>query len=245
MIYLRSTLFFIFYALTAVLFSCLGVLLWPLPFKWRYAVISQWAKTNIWLLAKICDVHLEVEGREHIGTEPAVIICKHQSAWETLALQAVFPPQVWVLKRELLWIPFFGWGLASLHPIAIDRKAGRKALSQVIEQGLDRLSSGAWVVVFPEGTRVAPGYMGKFGIGGARLAVDTGYPVIPVAHNAGHHWPKRGFLKRPGTIKMQIGEKIETSGIQAADLNQQLYDWMEQTMTQLEGKKPEQQARQL
>jgi 1-acyl-sn-glycerol-3-phosphate acyltransferase len=244
MIYIRSTLFFIFYALTAVIFSCLGVLLWPLPFKWRYAVVSQWAKTNIWLLEKICDVHLEVEGSEHIGNEPAVIICKHQSAWETLALQAVFPPQVWVLKRELLWIPFFGWGLASLKPIAIDRKAGRKALGQVIEQGLDRLSSGAWVVVFPEGTRVAPGYIGKFGIGGARLAVETGYPVIPVAHDAGHYWPKRGFLKHPGTIKMQIGAKIDTSGIQAADLNQQLYDWMEQTMTQLEGKKPQQQARQ-
>jgi 1-acyl-sn-glycerol-3-phosphate acyltransferase len=244
MIYIRSTLFFIFYALTAVLFSCLGVLLWPLPFKWRYAVVSQWAKTNIWLLEKICDVRLEVEGSEHIGDEPAVIICKHQSAWETLALQAVFPPQVWVLKRELLWIPFFGWGLASLKPIAIDRKAGRKALSQVIEQGLDRLSSGAWVVVFPEGTRVAPGYIGKFGIGGARLAVETGYPVIPVAHDAGHYWPKRGFLKHPGTIRMQIGAKIDTSGIEAADLNQQLYDWMEQTMTQLEGKKPQQQARQ-
>jgi 1-acyl-sn-glycerol-3-phosphate acyltransferase len=244
MIYIRSTLFFIFYALTAVFFSCLGVLLWPLPFKWRYAVVSQWAKTNIWLLEKICDVRLEVEGSEHIGDEPAVIICKHQSAWETLALQAVFPPQVWVLKRELLWIPFFGWGLASLKPIAIDRKAGRKALSQVIEQGLDRLSSGAWVVVFPEGTRVAPGYIGKFGIGGARLAVETGYPVIPVAHDAGHYWPKRGFLKHPGTIRMQIGAKIDTSGIEAADLNQQLYDWMEQTMTQLEGKKPQQQARQ-
>jgi 1-acyl-sn-glycerol-3-phosphate acyltransferase len=243
MIYLRSTLFFIVYAITAVLFSLLGILLWPLPFKWRYAVVSQWAKTNIWLLAKICDVHLDVEGMEHIGSEPAVIICKHQSAWETLALQAVFPPQVWVLKRELLWIPFFGWGLASLNPIAIDRKAGRKALSQVVEQGMDRLSSGAWVVVFPEGTRVAPGHMKKFGIGGARLAVDTGYPVIPVAHDAGKCWPKRGFLKQPGTIKMLIGKKIDTQGLQAADLNQQLYDWMEQGMTQLEGKKPIQLAR--
>ncbi|MTI63635.1 lysophospholipid acyltransferase family protein [Methylophaga sp.] len=241
MILFRSLVFFIIYAVTAVLFSCLGVLLWPLPFKWRYAVISQWAKTNIWLLAKICDLHLEVEGKEHIGGEPAVIICKHQSAWETLALQAVFPPQVWVLKRELLWIPFFGWGLASLNPIAIDRKAGRKALGQVIEQGLDRLSSGAWVVVFPEGTRVAPGRMGKFGIGGARLAVDTGYPVIPVAHNAGHYWPKRGFMKKPGTIKMVIGEKIETSGVDAGALNQQLFEWMQLQMTRLEGKKPLQQ----
>jgi 1-acyl-sn-glycerol-3-phosphate acyltransferase len=241
MILFRSLVFFVIYAVTAVLFSCLGVILWPLPFKWRYAVISQWAKTNIWLLAKICDLHLEVEGKEHIGQDPAVIICKHQSAWETLALQAVFPPQVWVLKRELLWIPFFGWGLASLNPIAIDRKAGRKALSQVIEQGLDRLSSGAWVVVFPEGTRVAPGRMGKFGIGGARLAVDTGYPVIPVAHDAGHYWPKRGFMKKPGTIRMVIGEKIETGGVDAAALNQQLFEWMQQQMTRLEGKKPLQQ----
>jgi 1-acyl-sn-glycerol-3-phosphate acyltransferase len=243
MIRLRSLLFFLIYSLSAVIFSCLGVLLWPLPFKWRYAVVSQWAKSNIWLLGKICDVHLEVEGKEHIGDEPAVIICKHQSAWETLALQAVFPPQVWVLKRELLWIPFFGWGLASLNPIAIDRKAGRKALSQVIEQGLDRLSSGAWVVVFPEGTRVAPGYMRKFGIGGARLAVDTGYPVIPVAHDAGKCWPKRGFLKTPGTIKMVIGEKIDSQGQDAAALNQHLFNWMEQKMTVLEGEKPRQQDR--
>ncbi len=241
MILLRSLVFFVVYSITAVLFSCLGVLLWPLPFKWRYAVVSQWAKLNIWLLAKICDLHLEVEGKEHIGEEPAVIICKHQSAWETLALQAVFPPQVWVLKRELLWIPFFGWGLASLNPIAIDRKAGRKALSQVIEQGLDRLSSGAWVVVFPEGTRVAPGRMGRFGIGGARLAVDTGYPVIPVAHDAGHYWPKRGFLKKPGTIRMVIGKKIDTSNADAGILNQQLFEWMQQQMTKLEGKKPLQQ----
>ncbi len=243
MIRLRSLLFFVIYALSAVIFSCIGVLLWPLPFKWRYAVVSQWAKSNIWLLAKICDVHLEVEGKEHIGDEPAVIICKHQSAWETLALQAVFPPQVWVLKRELLWIPFFGWGLASLNPIAINRQAGRKALSQVIEQGLDRLSSGAWVVVFPEGTRVAPGYMRKFGIGGARLAVDTGYPVIPVAHDAGKCWPKRGFLKTPGTIKMVIGEKIDSQGQDAAALNQHLFNWMEEQMTVLEGEKPRQQER--
>lgn len=241
MILLRSLVFFIFYVVTAVPFSCLAVLLWPLPFKKRYAVVSQWAKINIWFLGKTCNLHFEVEGKEHIGEQPAVIICKHQSAWETLALQAVFPPQVWVLKRELLWIPFFGWGLASLNPIAINRNAGRKALSQVIEQGMDRLSSGAWVVIFPEGTRVAPGQMRKFGIGGARLAVETGYPVIPVAHNAGHYWPKRGFLKKPGTIKMVIGERIETKGADVGALNQQLFDWMQQQMTRLEGQKPIQQ----
>ncbi len=238
MIYIRSFIFFIFQSVTAVIFSCVGVVLWPLPFKWRYAVVSQWAKSNIWLLAKICDVHLEVEGKENIGEEPAIIICKHQSAWETLALQTVFPPQVWVLKRELFWIPFFGWGLASLKPIAINRKAGRKALSQVIEQGLDRLSSGAWVVIFPEGTRIARGFIGRFGIGGARLAVETGYPVIPVAHNAAKAWPKHGFVKYPGVIKMVIGKKVASKGMAAGDLNQQLFDWMEDKMTQLEGQKP-------
>jgi 1-acyl-sn-glycerol-3-phosphate acyltransferase len=198
MIYVRSTVFFIFYVISAVIFSCLAVLVLPFPFKMRYSIVSQWAKMNIWALGKICDLRLEVEGAEHIGDEPAVIICKHQSAWETLALQSVFPPQVWVLKRELLWIPFFGWGLASLSPIAIDRKAGRKALSQVVEQGKDRLAMGAWVVVFPEGTRVAPGYMKKFGIGGARLAKETGYPVIPVAHDAGHYWPKKRLFETAG-----------------------------------------------
>jgi 1-acyl-sn-glycerol-3-phosphate acyltransferase len=143
-----------------------------------------------------------------------------------------------VLKRELLWIPFFGWGLASLSPIAIDRKAGRKALSQVVEQGKDRLAMGAWVVVFPEGTRVASGYLKKFGIGGARLAKETGYPVIPVAHDAGQYWPKKGFLKRPGVIKMVVGPKMDVSTLSAAELNNTLFDWMQQQMTQLEGNPP-------
>jgi 1-acyl-sn-glycerol-3-phosphate acyltransferase len=238
MIYVRSTIFFIFYVITAVIYSCIAVLVLPFPFKMRYSIVSQWAKMNIWALGKICDLRLEVEGSEHIGDEPAVIICKHQSAWETLALQSVFPPQVWVLKRELLWIPFFGWGLASLSPIAIDRKAGRKALSQVVEQGKDRLSMGAWVVVFPEGTRVASGYIKKFGIGGARLAKETGYPVIPVAHDAGQYWPKKGFLKRPGVIKMVVGPKMDVSTLSAAELNNTLFDWMQQQMTQLEGNPP-------
>ncbi len=238
MIWLRSTLFFIIYSVSAVLFSCLGVLLWPLPFKFRYRIISRWAVWNIWLLKFICGVKLEVEGRELIPDEPCVILCKHQSAWETLALQAVFPPQVWVLKRELLWLPFFGWGLASLNPIAIDRKAGRKALAQVIEQGIDRLASGAWVVVFPEGTRMPVGSLGRFGIGGARLAVEAGVPVVPVAHNAGHFWPKRGFLKKPGVIKMQIGAKIATQGQSATSINQQVESWMAEAMTRLEGSRP-------
>ncbi len=234
----RSFIFLIIYAITAILFSVIGVLIWPLPFKQRYWVVSRWAVMNIWLLKIICGLRLEVEGRDNIPTEPCVILCKHQSAWETLALQAVFPPQVWVLKRELLWIPFFGWGLASLRPIAIDRNAGRQALHLVIEQGKERLQSGAMVVVFPEGTRLPPGTMGRFGVGGARLAVEAGVPVVPVAHNAGSFWAKKGFLKRPGVIKMVIGAKIDIQDLSATAVNQKAYDWMTLTMTQLEGKTP-------
>lgn len=243
MLFVRSLVFAGLHIITAVMFSILAIIVWPLPFNLRYKVVSQWAISNLWLLEKICGIRYEVEGQENISNEPCIILCKHQSSWETLALQAIFPPQVWVLKRELLWIPFFGWGLASLNPIAIDRGAGRKALNQIIEQGQQRLSSGAWVVIFPEGTRIASGVMGKFGVGGARLAVETGFPIIPVAHDAGKAWPRHGFIKYPGVIKLVIGAKITSEEKTASDLNQEVFDWMESEMTLLEGKKPELQSR--
>lgn len=234
MIILRSLIYAVLQTGTAIFFSSAGVVLWPLPFHWRYRVVSRWALTNLWLLEKICGLRFEVEGAEHIPDQPCVILSKHQSAWETLALQAVFPPQVWVLKRELLWIPFFGWGLASLNPIAIDRKAGRKALAQVVEQGIQRLQAGICVVVFPEGTRIPPGQMGRFGGGGARLAVEAGVPVVPVAHDAGYFWPKRGVLKRPGTIRLKIGAARSTQGQSATVINAEVEAWMTATMAQLD-----------
>jgi 1-acyl-sn-glycerol-3-phosphate acyltransferase len=234
MLAIRSFLFSIIYTLSAIVFSVIAVLLWPLPFHWRYPVVSRWAVWNLTCLRWICGVRFEVEGQENIPDEPCVILCKHQSAWETLALQAVFPPQVWVLKRELLWLPFFGWGLASLNPIAIDRKAGRKALDQVIDQGKQRLKSGAWVVVFPEGTRMPVGVMGRFGVGGARLALAAEVPIVPVAHNAATCWPKRGFIKQPGVIKMVIGDKIVAEGQSATAINHQVFEWMSEAMLQLE-----------
>lgn len=241
MLFIRSLLFAGLHVITAVFFSLLALLAWLLPFDARYKVISQWAILNLWLLEKICGVRYQVEGIENIPDEACIIMAKHQSSWETLALQAVFPPQVWVLKRELLWIPFFGWGLAALNPIAIDRSAGRKALNQVVEQGHERLSSGLWVVIFPEGTRTPVGKMGKFGMGAAFLAAETGYPVIPVAHDAGKAWPKHGFVKHPGTIKLVIGEKIdvEGKGKKASTINKQVFQWMEEQMTRLEGEPPE------
>jgi len=238
MLFLRSLIFTSMQIVTTVVFSLLGVLLWPMPFKWRYKIVSKWAHLNLWMLEKICGVSYKIEGLENIPDEPCVIMCKHQSAWETLALQIIFPQQVWVLKRELLWIPFFGWGLAALNPIAIDRSAGRKALSQVVEQGKERLSSGSWIVIFPEGTRIPMGEIGRFGIGGAKLAVESGTSVLPVAHDAGKAWPKKGFIKNPSQIKMVIGEKIAVNNYTAAELNKQVYQWMEGQMTRMEGVKP-------
>jgi 1-acyl-sn-glycerol-3-phosphate acyltransferase len=211
---------------TAMVYALLSLLTWPLPPLIRYRFTSQWSHFHIWLLKVLCGLHYQVEGREHLprhGT--AIILAKHQSSWETLAFQVLFPPQVWVLKRELLWVPFFGWALAILDPIAINRGAGRRAVQQIIDQGRQRLESGRWVVVFPEGTRMAAGHHRRFGIGGAALAAASGHPVVPVAHNAGHYWPRRGFLKKPGTIHVVIGPLIDSRGKSAEEINR-LANWI-------------------
>ncbi|TPW17815.1 MAG: 1-acyl-sn-glycerol-3-phosphate acyltransferase [Halothiobacillaceae bacterium] len=176
-VYLRSLVFFIGQAVSVVAVAMVGLLLFPLPFEIRYRVISRWALFNLWWLKVTCHLSFEVEGREHIPDKAAIVFCKHQSTWETLALQAILPPQIWLLKRELLWIPFFGWGLALLEPIAIDRKAGREAIKQLINQGKKRLSDGRWVIIFPEGTRVPPGEHREFKLGGAMLAERAQAPV--------------------------------------------------------------------
>jgi 1-acyl-sn-glycerol-3-phosphate acyltransferase len=229
----RSTLFMAGMVPTTVLFALLGLLTFPFPFRWRYAVITQWTTFNLWWLKLTCKVRYEVKGKEHIPAGPAVVLCKHQSAFETMVLQRIFPPHVWLLKRELLWLPFFGWGLAMLEPIAIDRKAGRKALQQLLEIGAKRLAAGRWVVIFPEGTRVAPGQRGRYAPGGAMLAVRGGCPVVPVAHNAGEFWPRRGFIKRPGTIRIVIGPTIDTRGRSAQEVNTMAEQWIEETMATL------------
>lgn len=229
----RSLLFSFGYVLSTVLFAIPSVLTYPLPFRFRYGFISKWTRFNIWWLRVACGLNFTVEGREHIPVQPSIIFCKHQSAWETLALQLVFPPQVWLLKRELLWIPFFGWGLAMLDPIAIDRNAGRKALKTLLEQGKQRLASGRWVVIFPEGTRVPPGEHREFQLGGAKLAEHTAALVVPVAHNAGYFWPKRSFLKNAGTIRLVIGPPIPTAGRKAAQINVDAERWIREQMEQL------------
>jgi 1-acyl-sn-glycerol-3-phosphate acyltransferase len=220
---------------TTVIFALLGLLTFPFSYRWRYAVITQWTRFNLWWLALTCNVRYTVEGRENIPAGPAVILSKHQSAFETMVYQRIFPPHVWLLKRELLWLPFFGWGLAMLEPIAIDRKAGRKALQQLLTIGAKRLAAGRWVVIFPEGTRIAPGQKGRYAPGGAMLAAQSRYPVVPVAHNAGEFWPRRGFIKHPGTIRIVIGPVIDTANRSAQEINSLAEQWIEGTMARISG----------
>lgn len=229
----RSLIFLLLQIVLTPIFSTLALFTFPFPPLTRYRLISSYARTMIWLLRIVCGIRHEVRGLENIPQEPCIVLAKHQSAWETLALQQIFPPQVWVLKRELLWLPFFGWGLAMTSPIAIDRSDGKGAMKQLLRQGKERLVQGFCVVIFPEGTRVPYGKRGKYKIGGALLAASTGVPVVPVAHNAGRLWGRKAFSKHPGLVTMSIGKPIATQGRKAEEINAEVEAWIENEIQQL------------
>jgi len=233
MLAIRSLIFLLLQIIITPLFSILALLTFPLHPVTRYRVISQWAKLMLVLLRVVCGIRYEVRGIENLPKQPCIVLCKHQSTWETLALQKIFPPQVWVLKRELLWIPFFGWALALTSPIAIKRSDGKGAMMQLLKQGRERLAQGFCVVLFPEGTRIPFGQRGKYKIGGALLAVSSGVPVVPVAHNAGRLWGRNAFGKHPGLITMSIGAPIETQGAKAEEINACVEQWIENEIQQL------------
>lgn len=235
---LRSLAFLLGQQVSLLLFAPFALLTFPFPLPTRYRLVSQWAHFNLWWLEKTCGLRFQVEGAEHIHATPSIVMAKHQSAWETVALQTLFRPQTWVLKRELLWIPLFGWGLAMLEPIAIDRRAGRRAIDQVIAQGADRLARGVWVVIFPEGTRMAPGQRGRYRAGGALLAERTGMAVVPVAHNAGQFWPRRSLRKYPGTVQLVVGPPIPAAGRRASEILADVEAWIEGTMARIQGPGP-------
>lgn len=233
---IRSTLFTAVLAVLTPLFAVIALLTFPLPALTRYRIITVWSRCIVWAARNFCGIRYRVVGAEHLPQKPCIILAKHQSAWETLAFQLVFPPQVWVLKKELLRVPFFGWGLAMLSPIAIDRSARREALQQLVEQGRERLDAGFCIVIFPEGTRVPPGQRGKYRPGGARLAVQTETTVIPVAHNAGRCWARNAFIKRPGLVTISVGAPIDPRGLSAEQLAQRVEDWIEGEMPLLDSR---------
>ena len=218
----RSLLFTTYMMASACVFgSVMGLCFW-LPYPAQFAIARNWARMMLWLLDRLCGLQFDVEGRERIPAGNHIVMSNHTSTWETVAQFLIFPPQVWVIKRELLWIPFVGWGLMRLRPIAINRGAGHRAVNQVIEQGKARLADGLWIIIFPEGTRVVAGETRKFGLSGAMLAVASGKCVVPLSHNAGAFWQRRGFVKKPGTIRVVIGEPIASSGKDPRQLNDEV-----------------------
>ena len=219
--------------ISSVYLSIIGTLLFPFPFNIRYRFINFYSVLNLWVLKYLCNINYRVEGLDNIPDEACIIFSKHQSALETMMVQRIFPPLTFVVKQELLWLPFFGWGLRSIDPIAIDRKSGRKAIGQVVDQGIERLKRGIWIVIFPEGTRSKPGTKLPYKKGGAILASKSGHKVIPVAHTAGEFWPKGFFSRQTGTIVMSIGPAIETKGKKTEEIMQEAECWVETKMKEI------------
>lgn len=231
---LRSSVFSVVMLMVTVVHSFICLMAFPFPLRYRYQLVTRYTSAILWLLKIICHIDYHVAGLENIPQDRSgIVLSKHQSTWETFFLQGLFHQAAIILKRELLWIPFFGWGLATIDPIAIDRSNATSAMQQIINKGKKCLAAGRWILVFPEGTRIPPGQKGKYRIGGARLATATGYPVVPVAHNAGRFWPKRSFIKTPGTIRVVIGPLIETQNRAAEEVLVEARHWIEETMTHL------------
>jgi 1-acyl-sn-glycerol-3-phosphate acyltransferase len=204
-----------------------------LPFPRRFVLARVYAVSVLWVLKWSCGLDYRIEGAA-LPEGCHVALWKHSSSWETVAMMVVFPRQVWVLKRELLWIPFVGTGVWLMHAIAIDRKAGHAAVSQVIEQGKARLAEGDWVIVFPEGTRMAPGETRRYGVSGTLLASAADRLIVPVAHNAGRYWPRRGLMKKPGTVRVVIGPPVRPGGRDVRAVNEEVQRWIEATVRELE-----------
>jgi 1-acyl-sn-glycerol-3-phosphate acyltransferase len=223
-----SLVFTAFFLLWTFCYGIFFTLVTPwMPFRGRFALARVWARVILGVLRWTCRLDYSVEGREHLPAGNHIAYIKHSSSWETVAQTLLVPPQVWVLKRELTWIPFVGWGIRLLHAIAIDRGSGSVAVRSVLEQGKARLAEGAWIVVFPEGTRVAAGETRKYGVSGALLASETGHWIVPIAHDAGYYWPRRGLIKKPGTIRVIIGPPIVAAGRNPRDINAEAQAWIE------------------
>lgn len=238
-LFLRSLIFTVIMASGIILYSFLCLLSWPLPFRYRYKIIANFTGMILIILKYICQIDYHVQGLENIPKDrTGIVLSKHQSTWETFYLPTVFHQMAIILKRELLWIPFFGWGLAIIDPIAINRSKKSSAMDQIIKKGKACLNAGRWILIFPEGTRIPYGKVGHYKAGGARLAVATEAPIIPVAHNAGRYWSKRGFIKKPGTVQMVIGPLIETKNKTPDQVLEEVKSWIETTIKKIDKEYP-------
>ncbi len=234
-LFIRSLIFTCIMAFSIVLYSFLCILAIPFPFRFRYTLIAGFTHAILNILKYICHIDYHVQGLDNIPIDrTGIVLSKHQSIWETFYLPTVFPHMAIILKRELLWIPFFGWGLATIDPIAINRNKKSSAMDQIIKKGKACLNAGRWILIFPEGTRIPYGKVGHYKAGGARLAVATKAPVIPVAHNAGRYWSKRGFIKKPGTVQMVIGPLIETNNKTPDQVMEEVKNWIEMTIKKID-----------
>ncbi len=230
---LRSVLFLVGSVLITGIFGVFVPLGGLVGFRAASTVASTYAKVMLKWVEWTCGITYEVTGWENVPKEPVILMAKHQSAWETIFMEARFPPQCWIVKRELLWLPFVGWSLMAIRAIAINRSSGKTAREQIVEQGARRLKEGMWISIFPEGTRIAPGKRGRYGIGGSLLATRTGAPILPLAHNAGEMWPRYAFRKRPGCVKVVIGPLIRPEGRDIVSVNNEVQNWIEGEMRRI------------
>lgn len=236
LIWLRSALFSLGYIPSTVVYGCLHWLIRWLPPATCHRITITWCRFNVEWLRLTVGARYRILGLEHLQQlpKPVVILAKHQSTWETLMLQLLFFPAITVLKKELLKIPFFGWGLMGLRPIAINRSNPREALQKIRASGLAHLKAGNNLLLFPEGTRVNYGQRGKYARSGADIAIEAGVAVVPVAHNAGKCWPTKHLRKFPGLITVSIGAPITTEGRSTRELIEQVEGWIEGELQRVE-----------
>jgi len=225
--YLGSLFFIVGYVTSVLVFGILLPFVVWLAYPVRYRILTTWARFIVFWLRLTCGIRHQVEGQNIPFEQPMIIFSRHESTWETIVFATIFPNQVWVIKKELLRIPFFGWAIHNLGAIAIDRSKRHAALKQLVEQGNQALADGRWVILFPEGTRMAPQEHKKFNIGGAMLAAKTQVSVLPVWHNAGSYWQRDSFLKKPGTITVRIGPRIDVLGKKTEEINQIAQAWID------------------
>ena len=231
--FIRSSIFLFCMAVTTCLWVIPCIVARLFPYHMCFSIVSGWCTLNVYLAKIICGIRYEITGLENIPDRACVIMSNHQSTWETLAYPSIFPTLTWVIKKELLYVPMFGWGIASTQPIALDRKQGKKSFIQLIKDGKEKLRLGRFILIFPEGTRIPYEEERTLKIGGFVLAKKAGTEILPVAHDAGRLWPRHGFLKSPGTIQLRIGEPISTTDKTAEELREHYAQWLNHTRAEI------------